>query len=133
MGAAANKALIREYFARVGSGDPSLPELLADDVVWWIPPGSKLGGTRRGKAQVLEVMAGAFELFAKDQPLRIELEQIVAEDDWVCVQFTLETSTARGLDYCNHYHIAFELRDGRIARVNEYVDTAYANERLMGG
>lgn len=131
MGAEANKALIAEYFARVGSGDPSLPELLADDVVWWIPPGSKLGGTRRGKPAVMEVMGRAFELYAPGEPLRIQIEQIVAEDDHVCVQFVLEARTAAGRDYRNHYHIAFEVRDGRIVLVKEYVDTAYANERLM--
>ena len=53
MGAAANKARVRDYFARLAAGDPNLPGLLADDVVWWIPPGSKLGGTLRGKAAVL--------------------------------------------------------------------------------
>ena len=37
----------------------------------------------------------------------------------------------RRRDYRNYYHLAFELRGGRIARVKEYVDTAYANERLM--
>jgi ketosteroid isomerase-like protein len=132
MGTEASKALIRDYFARVGSGDPSLPELLADDVVWWIPPGSKLGGTLRGKPAVLDLMARAFALFAPDAPPRIEIEQIVAEGERVCVQFVLEARTAAGRDYRNHYHLAFELRGGRIAHVKEYVDTAYANERLMG-
>jgi hypothetical protein len=133
MGTEANKALIREYFARVGSGDPRLAELLADDVVWWVPQGSKLGGTRRGKPQVLEVLTGALTLYSREHPFRIEVEQVVAEEDWVCVQFAIDARTASGRDYHNHYHIAFELRDGRIVRVNEYVDTAYANERLMGG
>jgi ketosteroid isomerase-like protein len=132
MGTAANKALIREYFARVESGDPRLAELLDDDVVWWVPQGSKLGGTRRGKPQVLEVMTEGLALYSREHPFRIEVEQVVAEEDWVCVQFTIEARTAGGRDYRNHYHMAFELRDGRIVRVNEYVDTAYANERLMG-
>lgn len=132
MGTAANRALIREYFSRVESGDPRLPELLSDDVVWWIPQGSKLGGTLRGKSKVLEVMAGALALYSRDHPFRLEVEQVVAEDDWVCVQFVVDAHTASGRSYRNHYHIAFELRDGRIVRVKEYVDTAYANERLMG-
>jgi ketosteroid isomerase-like protein len=130
MGTAESKALIREYFARVGSGDPPLAELLADDVVWWIPPGSMYAGTLRGKPAVLELMGRAFALFAPGQPPRIEIEQIVAEDDAVCVQFILEARTVSGRDYRNHYHLAFEISGGRIARVKEYVDTAYANERL---
>jgi ketosteroid isomerase-like protein len=132
MGTASNKALIREYLARVESGDPRLAELLDDDVLWWIPAGSRLGGTLRGRAKVLEVMTGALALYSRDHPFRIEVEQVVAEEDWVCVQFVIDARTASGRDYRNSYHIAFELRDGRIVRVKEYIDTAYANERLMG-
>jgi hypothetical protein len=132
MGTEASKALIRDYFERMASGDPDLPELLAEDVVWWIPPGSKLGGTLRGKPAVLELLARAFTLFDPAQPPKLEIERMVAEDDCVCVQFVLQARTAAGREYRNHYHLAFELRGGRIARVKEYVDTAYANERLMG-
>jgi len=39
----------------------------------------------------------------------------------------METEASKAL-----IHLAFELRAGRIASVKEYVDTAYANERLMG-
>lgn len=132
MGTAESKALVREYFDRIASGDPRLPDLLADDVVWWIPPGSRLGGTLRGKPAVLELMARAFALFAPEPAPKIELDRMVAEDDCVCVQFQIRARSAQGREYHNFYHLAFELRDGRIAGVKEYVDTAYANERLMG-
>jgi ketosteroid isomerase-like protein len=133
MGTDASRALIREYLARVSAGDPRLPELLADDVEWWVPPGSKLGGTRTGKPAVLELLAGALALFSADHPPRIEVERIVAEGERVCVQFVLEARTAAGREYRNAYHLAFEVRGGRIARVKEYVDTAYANDVLLGG
>lgn len=132
MGAAESKALVREYFARLQSGDPGLADLLADDVVWWIPPGSKLGGTLRGKPAVLELMGKAFALFAPAPPPQTEVERMVAEDDCVCVQFQIRARTAAGREYHNYYHLVFEVRGGRIAHVKEYVDTAYANERLIG-
>jgi len=132
MGTAESRALVLEYFERLGAGDPNLSEMFADDVVWWIPPGSKLGGTLRGKPAVLELMAKAFALFAPDPPPKTVIERMVAEDDCVCVQFQIRARTAAGREYHNYYHLAFELRDGRIARVKEYVDTAYANERLIG-
>ena len=132
MGTAENKALVSNYFARLVAGDAHLSELLADDVVWWVPQGSKLGGTRRGKAAVLELMGRAFSLFAPGETPRIEIGRMIAEDDCVCVQLQVKALTAKGGDYHNYYNLVFEVRDGQIAHVDEYIDTAYANERLIG-
>ena len=61
----------------------------------------------------------------------LDIQQMVAEDDWVCVQLVIEAKTAKGEDYRNHYHFAFQLRDGKLAFVKEYVDTKYAHEKLF--
>ena len=127
----ASRALVREYFDKMRSGDPGLPDLLTDDVEWWVPPGSRMQGTARGKPEVLELLSSGLDLYAPDVPLQVSIERIVAEGDHVAAQLVIEGRTARGADYRNHYHFAFEIRDGRIARVKEYVDTAYANAMLM--
>ena len=131
MGSAENKALVQEYFQKIQSGDASLPELLHDDVEWWVPQGSRMGGTVRGKPAVLELMGSSVGLYDPSIPLKVTIEEIIAEGDWVCVQFVIDAKTARGADYHNDYHFAFRIREGRIARVKEYVDTAYANAMLM--
>jgi ketosteroid isomerase-like protein len=131
MGAAENKRLIESYFDKIGRGDPTLPELLADDVVWWVPPGSDMAGTYRGKTAVLEMMGKGIGLYSQTEPMKISLEKIVAEGDDVCVQFVLSAKTAKGRDYRNHYHFAFVVRGGKIAHVKEYVDTKYAHDLLF--
>ncbi len=131
MGTDASRALVLEYFERMQSGDPDLPALLSDDVEWWVPPGSRMPGTARGKAAVLELMTRGLDLYDAAVPLRVQVERLVAEGDHVAAQLVIEGRTAGGADYRNHYHFAFEIRDGRIARVREYVDTAYANALLM--
>ncbi|NQZ98609.1 MAG: nuclear transport factor 2 family protein [Myxococcales bacterium] len=132
MTTAENKAIVRVYFDKMTSGAVDLPDLLADDVTWWVPPSSKLGGTHEGKAAVLELMGSGVDLYDADTPLDVEIEQMVAEDDWVTVQTTITGKTARGEDYRNHYHFAFQLRDGKIVLVKEYVDTLYAEQKLFG-
>ena len=132
MTTAENKAIVRAYFDKMTSGAVDLPDLLADDVTWWVPPSSKLGGTYEGKAAVLELMGSGVDLYDADTPLDVEIEQMVAEDDWVTVQTTITGKTARGEDYRNHYHFAFQLRDGKIVLVKEYVDTLYAEQKLFG-
>jgi ketosteroid isomerase-like protein len=65
--------------------------------------------------------------------MRVVIEQMVAENEWVAVQMVLSARTARGEDYRNHYHFAFQLRGGRIVLVKEYVDTLYADRKLFAG
>ena len=45
------KKLIKTYFKLIATGSPKLPDLLADDVTWWVPPGSDMAGTLRGQGQ----------------------------------------------------------------------------------
>ena len=127
----ANKALVRRYLRAMSSGDPSLPELLTDDVTWWVPPSSPLGGQRRGKAAVLELMASGIGLYDASVPFGIEIEAIVAEGEWVALQMVMTARTAKGQPYRNFYHWAFRVRDGRICEVKEYVDTLYAQRTLF--
>ena len=126
-----NKALIRRYFELVERGDPGITDLMAEEITWWVPPASPLGGSYRGKERVLELMNSGVELYDDRIPLRVEIEEMVAEGEWVCVQAIIEASTAQGVAYRNHYHFAFRLREGLIVAVKEYVDTLYAQRRLF--
>jgi len=131
MGIEENKALVREYFRRMQAGEPTVAEVMDDEITWWVPQSSELGGTHRGKAKVLELMGKGVDLY--QLPMKIQVEEMVAERDWVCVQLVVEAKTAKGRPYRNDYHFAFRVRNGRIAAVREYVDTQYAKELLFDG
>ncbi len=126
-----NKALVRRFFEAMAKGDPALPSLLSEDVRWWVPPSSPLGGTQEGRERVLAFMQSGISLYDTGVPFEIEIEQIVGEGEWVAVQLVMRARTARGADYRNHYHFAFRVRDGRICHVKEYVDTLYAQRLLF--
>jgi ketosteroid isomerase-like protein len=126
-----NKLRVRAYFDAMGRGDPSLPDLLTEDVTWWAPPSSPLGGLHEGKDAVLKLMGSGIDLYDRNAPMKIDISSMVAEGDRVCVEMTLEARTARGEEYLNHYHFAFRLRDGRICEVREHVDTLYAQRKLF--
>lgn len=127
MGARENQALVREYLARVARGDPGFADLFADDVVWWTPPGTAHGGgSRQGKAAVLEFIRHGSAKYSSSAKFELETEALVADDEWVCAQLVLRTETARGAPYVNWLHIAFRIRDGRIALAREYSDTLLA-------
>jgi uncharacterized protein len=125
------KKLIKTYFKRIQTGDPRLPDLLADDVTWWVPPGSDMAGTYEGKAKVLELMGSGIGLYDQTVPMQIDVQEMVAEGSTVCVQFVLSAKTAKGRDYRNHYHFVFKTKRGKISAVKEYVDTKYAHDVLF--
>ena len=131
MSTADNKRVVRRYFDAVRNADPDLPELLAEDISWWVPPGSALGGLYNGKEAVLELMSSGIGLYDASHPMELEIDQMIAEDDWVSVQLTLEARTARGEPYQNYYHFAFRVRDGRICEAREHLDTLYAQQKLF--
>lgn len=127
----ANKQLVRRYLAAMASGDPTLPDLLSDDVTWWVPPSSPLGGLHEGKAAVLALMASGVGLYDASVPFGIEVEVLIGEGEWVALQMVMTARTAKGAPYRNHYHWAFRVRDGRICAVKEYVDTLAAQRLLF--
>lgn len=131
MGIAENKRAIEDYFAKVAAGSPELPALLTEDVTWWVPPSSPLAGTYAGRDAVLGLMGQGVDLYDGSVPMRIEIEQMVAEGDTVCVQLVLRARTAAGADYENFYHFVFRLREGRICAVKEYIDTLTAQRLLF--
>ncbi len=130
MSAAANRSVIERYFEVLRTGDPVLPDLLTEDVSWWVPPSSPLGGLHEGRAKVLALLGSGVDLYDARVPMQIAIEQLVAEGDWVCAMLTIDARTAKGEPYHNHYHFAFRLRGGKICAVREYVDTLYA-QRLF--
>jgi ketosteroid isomerase-like protein len=127
VGARENEALVREYLGRVTRGDPAFADLLADDVAWWTPPGTAHGGgSREGKEAVLAFIRHGSAKYSSRAKFELEIEAIVANDDWACAQLVLRTETARGAPYVNYLHIAFRIRGGRIALGREYSDTLLA-------
>jgi len=131
MGTAENKQFIRDYFKKVTMGDPTVPDMFADSVTWWVPPGSDMAGLYEGKQAVLGMFAQGIGLYSQTDPMQIDIEDLVAENDTVCAQLVIQAKTAKGKDYKNHYHFVFKVRDGQIHAVKEYVDTQYAHDVLF--
>ena len=127
-----SKEIVRAYFEALRAGDAQLSDLLAEDVSWWVPAGSDYAGTHEGKAAVLSFLGGGVGYYADDEPMVMEIQSMISEGPKVACEFTLEATTASGKKYKNYYHFAFEIEDGQIRRVREYLDTHYAHEAFHG-
>ena len=72
-------------------------------------------------------MAGIFRLMDEHfkSPLRMTVKGTVAEGDRVAVEAESYGELRNGRVYAQEYHVLMTIRDGRIAAVREYMDTAH--------
>lgn len=100
-------------------------ELFADDAVWGGGRASTEGfaGIDRMKALMVDPMP----LFVGGG-IAFTVHGMAAEADRVAAEVESHATLVDGRVYNNHYHMLFEFRDGRIAVVKEYADTAHGRD-----
>jgi ketosteroid isomerase-like protein len=130
MGADA-KSVARAYFAAVNEGHltDALLDFMTDDVTWWIQKASPSAGTYEGKAGVRRLFSIDSPIFSA--PLCVEILRMVGEGDTAVVEAEIRTKNKDGKPYENQYTFWIEVRDGKICRVREYLDTLYAQQVLF--
>ena len=126
-----NKARVRKFLDSFSNGSvPRILENLHEDALWWVPgtlPG--LSGSYT-MAQISELLAPMGTLY-KPGTLRVTPLEMTAENDRVAVEASSYAELHNGRIYNNSYHFLFELRDGKISQVKEYMDTHHAWETFL--
>jgi ketosteroid isomerase-like protein len=122
-----NKALVIEMFTRFSASDiDGVLALMTDDVTWRLA----------GKPELTPVhgiydKARLRRLFGRmvaelTDGLRMTVIDAIAEGDKVAVEVESRGDLKNGRAYRQQYHFAISCRDGKIARVHEYLDTHHA-------
>jgi ketosteroid isomerase-like protein len=130
MGAAENKELVRAYFQAVSDGRPAEAwDMLADDALWIISGHSPLTGsyTREQLARNTEDVV----LAKLKDGIALEVKNIIAEGDLVAVEFTSHGECKDGRIYDNAYHYLITVKDGKLWRCNEYLDTYHYADVIL--
>lgn len=127
----ANKAAVREFLEVFSRGDvPGVLERLHPDATWWVSGTLKgLSGTytRQELGELLKGVKGVYKRGA----LRITPMSMIGEGNRVAAEAECREELTRGGFYDNRYHFLFELEDGAILRIKEYMDTAHANATFL--
>lgn len=129
----AGKQLVHNFLAAMNRMDvDAIGALLTDDATWTMPGDLPVSGRYEGRAAVLgDFLANAAALFEPGS-LRFEPQTIVAEGRHAIAEYTGTGRAADGQrEYRNRYCMVFELRDGRISAVREYLDTAHVRHALL--
>jgi len=122
-----NKQLVMDGYRKFQAQDiDGLMQNLADDIEWigveseYMP----FSGSYRGKQEVMRY----FGMLAQAQEaIRFEPLDMIAEGDKVVVRGESEWSVrATGRSYLNPWVHIFTIRDGKVARFQQFNDTAAA-------
>jgi ketosteroid isomerase-like protein len=127
----ANKAIVREFFEAMNSGDTDyIVNAYADDGCLQTMGGTLISGTF-SKDQIQASAGGIFDVFPNG--LRFDLVAMTAEGDRVAVEATSEGEHVSGQTYSNEYHFLFEFSNGKLKTLREYMDTERVTDVLCGG
>lgn len=114
-----------DFFAALATCDPAQVLPLMTPEPRWESFGRVFEG-RQGMRDLMELAAGAYE----PGSTRRELHDVIVQDQRVAVRCTTHARTRKGEDYNNAYAYFFELRGGKVDRVHELYDSAYAATRF---
>jgi ketosteroid isomerase-like protein len=131
MSAADNEALVRRLYGELGQGNARpLIDHLAADVEWTIIGTTPLSGVFRGRDEVVGTMfAGLRARLAG--PVSFTFDRVIASGDAVVLEAHGHATTVDGHAYDNRYCIIFDVVDGRLQRVIDYVDTELITSALF--
>ena len=119
--------IVRTVYDAFGRGDiPAVIELLDPDVLWVETDGGPYGGIYRGPQAVLE---GVFARIGEEwDGFVVDVERMLSEGDTVVGICTYRgTYRATGRPMVARVVHVWEMRDGRAARFEQFVDTEQLN------
>jgi ketosteroid isomerase-like protein len=117
-----NIQTVKAFFAAIGGDDRAALLALVDEDIEWIIPGEDwpLAGTRHGHAGLADLL----ETASRSIETSTEPREFVAQGDRVLViGFARGRIKATNKTFEDDWIFAITVRDGKLTRIREYVDT----------
>lgn len=120
------KQIISNFLATFSRGDvDGVLDSMTDDATWWVSGGLEGMSGTYDKASFGPLLRGATSLYVEGA-LRITPTSMIAEGDRVAVEAEGFATMTSGRIYQPRYHFLIEVKDGKVRRVREYMDTMHA-------
>jgi uncharacterized protein len=128
------RRVVEDFYRAVAAGDmDAVMAAFADDVVVEVMGRSPISGRHIGRQAFLADAMGP--VVAALNPETIELattwEIFAAEGDHAAARMTGKAANRSGKPYDNSYCQLFRIRDGQIAEMYEYLDTALLEDAIF--
>jgi ketosteroid isomerase-like protein len=129
-----SRRVIESFYEAVAAGDmDAVIAAFADDVVVEVMGSSPISGRHVGREAFLADAMGP--IMAVLDPETVQLattwEIFAAEGDRVAARMTGTAASLSGKRYDNSYCQLFRIRDGQIAEMYEYLDTALLEDAIF--
>lgn len=136
-----NRAIIQHAWTEFASHDPNrIAAVLTDDAEWLAPPRNATAQALNapshmiGKQAITHFLSHDFpRLFTSDVTVTFHAIHADPTSNHVIVEETMTATLPNGTHYTNDYCLVFQLRDGLIHRVREYLDTARGHHSIFAG
>ena len=126
-----NKATVKEFLEVFSTGDvDGILERMHDDATWWIS-GSLEGMSGTRSKQEMGTLLGGVTTVYKEGALPLTPVSMIAEGERVAVEAEGRAELNNGRVYEPKSAFVFEIADGRIKSIREYIDTAHAHATFM--
>jgi len=124
-----NKQVAGDFLAALGRGDvETMKSLLTPQSVAICTGTGLLSGTR-DYAAICETASGLGRITRAG--IRFTIVSMTAEEDRVSCEARGESVLVNGVPYNNEYHFLFTVRDGKVVRMVEYMDSKLT-EQVLG-
>lgn len=131
MNSESNKQVVLAAYAALNTGDlAGYYGRMSDDIEITYFGSHRFSRTYRGKDDIRQNFAPPLRERLEGL-IRLHVQNVTAEGDRVVVEAHGEARTKDGRDYNNCYCIVLELRDEKIVRIREYMDTDLT-KRIFG-
>ena len=122
-----NKAIVGDFLATFSRGDVAgVLQRMADDATWWVS-GTIEGMSGTYEKKTFGALLEGVKAVYKTGALQLRPKSMVAEASFVAVEASSYAELSNGRIYNNQYHLLFEICDGKVLRVREYMDTQHAH------
>jgi uncharacterized protein len=142
-----SKQTVMALYGAYGAQDPEkIGDLLHHDVVWTAPAGNATqvalglgrpedagpprGGNDLDRDAIVTFMAYNFARFFGN--VETDFRTVVADGEVVVVEHRLTATLPNGRSYVNDYCFVYEVRDGKVWSIREYMDTRGGWDQVFG-
>lgn len=123
-----NKLVVEQFLKALGSGDgETIATLISEDVAAICTGTSVLSATRH-----YDDIVGTVGMLKQvtQNGIAFKILEMTAEADRVSCEAEGTSTLVNGVPYNNQYHFLFYIRDGKIYKIKEYIDTKLADATL---
>ena len=120
----ANEQFIRDFMASISAQGfrAAIRKFVSPNVIWWVIGAGEIQDKLDAIAQMFE------RTLENGLGFEMTILDMISQDDKVAAEVQGCGKLIDGAIYNNFYHFLFEIRDDKIVRVREYMDTKHVDE-----